>query len=317
MARDARDTAAEIAATAAEAMLEDEPRGRAPQAVRDGRRRMDPGDAEQLAWLVRAIESHCAGLPRSYGEIVSLTLYDGESPIAEFDGGGQSAHDVASFLVMRATLEGKRIALHLKPACRSAKTGNVSEVTTWRFFARPELAQLAPSDPDRTPGAWGGSEAIRLRDAHAHQLVQALITQNSQHATALRDVLTAQSNAMAAVAQTVGDVLKGIGRTVDALSNRVASAENAVTIAQADARDYQRALVESTRTLESTIGRAERAESREDAEPVAIAVRSIAETLTHRAADAIGMPRINGDKPAATTPAAEATPAASQGSAEA
>lgn len=300
MARDPREAAAAVAQqTAAEVLGSDDdderPRSRAaPQAVRNGARRMDPGDAEQLSWLTRAIEAHVSGLPRRYGDVRGLVLYDGETPVAEFDGGGEAAAEVAAFMVLRSTLEGKRIALTLCPLARSPDSERITEVTRWRFFARPEAVTAAQADPDRAP-SWGGPEALRLRDAHNHQLVQSLIAQNAQTANSMQQVLDAAARAMAATTETVNTVLKGVARTVESLAQRVTTAEELAREAGSDASAYRRELLDAHKALETAVSRAERAEERTESEPVALAVREVARELGGRVGDALGLPsKVNG-----------------------
>lgn len=301
MARDPREAAAAVAQqTAAEVLGGDDdderPRSRAaPQAVRNGARRMDPGDAEQLSWLTRAIEAHVSGLPRRYGDVRGLVLYDGDTPVAEFDGGGEAAAEVAAFMVLRSTLEGKRIALTLCPLARSPDSERITEVTRWRFFARPEaVTTAAQSDPDRAP-SWGGAEALRLRDAHNHQLVQSLIAQNAQTANSMQAVLDAAARAMTATTETVNAVLKGVARTVESLAQRVTTAEELAREAGSDASAYRRELLDAHKALETAVSRAERAEERTESEPVALAVREVARELGGRVGDALGLPsKVNG-----------------------
>ena len=302
MARDPREAAAAVAQqTAAEVLggddeADERPRSRAaPQAVRNGARRMDPGDAEQMSWLTRAVEQHVTGLPRRYGDVRGLVLYDGETPVAEFDGGGEAAAEVAAFMVLRATLEGKRIALTLCPLARQPDSERITEVTRWRFFARPEaVTSASQADPDRAP-SWGGAEALRLRDAHNHQLVQSLVAQNAQTANSMAAVLDAAARAMREVSETVNSTLKGVARTVEALAQRVTTAEESARTARADATDYARELLDAHRALETAVTRAERAEDATDREPVAVAVKEVSRELAGRFADAMGLPqKVNG-----------------------
>lgn len=266
---------------------EERPRRLAPQAIRAGARRMDPGDAAQLAWLTTTIEAHVTGLPRAYGDVRRLVIYDGDEPIYEAEGAGGAAHDLAAFMVMRATLEGKRIALYLAPQCAD-ELGKVRQVCRWRFFARPE-AMESQADPERSAGAWSGDSAIRLRDTHQHQLVQALITQNSQHATAIQAVLEGQAKVMREVAETAASILKGIAKVTDSLSSRAESAEKRANVAAEDSRDYQRALIDAHKTMteagaELEIARKELAEG-----PVNAAVKEFTRVASERMLERVGL----------------------------
>jgi hypothetical protein len=275
-------------AAAAEVVGEDDrPRRLAPQAVRAGARRMDPGDAAQLAWLTTTIEAHVTGLPRAYGDVRRLVVYDGDEPIYESEGAGGSAHELAQFLIMRATLEGKRIAIYIAPQCAD-HAGKVRQVCRWRFFARPEQLE-SQADPERSAGAWNGESALRLRDAHNHQLVQALITQNSQHATAIQAVLEGQAKVMREVAETSASILKGIARVTESLSGRAESAEKRAHVAAEDSRDYQRALLDAHKAMADAASELEITRKELDAGPVNAAVKEFTRVASERVLERVGL----------------------------
>lgn len=270
---DTRDRAAAVAdqAAAAAVIVQGEP-VRMDHRVERARYAAAPsGQAEQLA---DAVARHLAALPRKAGDVATLALYDGDTVVAEFEGGGGSAMDVAAFMCMRATLEGKRLSFFVVPCAPSG-----GALTRWRFHARPDLVSDVVDSPAQSAGAWGAGEAIRLRDAHVHQLVQHLLEQQRVQGKTLAEMSGAMSSALRETTDAVTGVLKQMARTVEQLGARVRTAEDRADDATRERDDALRVVRETERTLDDAMATAERLKDENENAPERKAIEAVAAGL--------------------------------------
>lgn len=274
MSSDPRDSAAAAAAAVAGEIV-----SRAPD-LRVGVARTATGDASQVETLAEAIATHCAALPRKYGVVDRMTVYDGDAPIGEFEGGGGAALDVARFLVLRATMEGKRLSFLVGVTAQ----GGEREVCRWRFFARPDAngSPASAGDPSIAPG-WNAIESAKLQAIHNHQLVQELIKQSREHAAQIGDVIRAQSETLRAIGTASAKVLDQLSAHAQEMGRRAHSAEERAATIAADARAIEKMSAEAIALADEATRAADEARRDRDADPtrkvVEGAVRGITEGI--------------------------------------
>lgn len=263
---------------------------RVMKARRDGLSRVAPGESDQVEQLAAYIAAHCAGLPRRAGTIDHLVVYDGPAAVAEFEGGADASHEVARWLVMRATIEGKRIVHFVAPQCRHNENGEkLWEACRWKFASRPEADASVTADPSISAGSWGGNDALRLRDAHQHQLVQHLLTQSQQQTSGLREMVDACAAQMRAHGEVANGLLKQMARMVEALAHRAGTAETRAADATAEAREMGGSVIELHKELESAISTADQLRQELDKGTEHAVVTTATRELTQAALSLVGL----------------------------
>lgn len=271
MSSDPRDAAATMAAQAAEVVVRG-PRYDARAEVS----RYAPAPPNQVEQLTEAIVRHCSALPRRNGDVHYVVVFDGDTPIGEFEGGGGAAEDVARFMSLRATMEGKRLQLFVSP-CRE----DGSTITRWRFFVRPDdsATAFAAENPAHA-NAWNGNEAIKLRDAHQHQLVQQIIEQQRVQSKALTDMGEAMGRTLKETTEAVSGVLKQMSSMVEKLATRVQSAESRADDAQRELAETNRLMREQQQLLDEAANTLEREREKAENAPETVALKAAAKGIT-------------------------------------
>lgn len=270
MSSDPRDRASEAAARVASDII----MPHAPD-QRVGAARIATGDPSQVETLAEAIAAHCAALPRRYGVVDRMTIYDGDNPIAEFEGGGGSALDVARFLVMRATMEGKRLAYHVA----ATPQGSEREVAKWRFFARPDAAG-SPAPYLSDASSWNAIDALKLQSIHNHQLVQELITQSRTHAGQVSEMLRAQTEALKAIGDASTKILRQLTDHAERMGARTADAEDRAAAAQRDTAAHAAMNAEALALADEAAREAERLRREAEDDPTRKVVSAAAQGIT-------------------------------------